>query len=88
MILPVRGEKRALRCQNRTTAARVEMPAATRLEREPVRTNAAAPSRMSRTSRASQRSFLVKKKAHSMNGQQKARYVARSFWFTKTLVTA
>ena len=30
----------------------------------------------------------VKKKAQSMNGQQKARYVARSFWLWKTLVTA
>ena len=30
----------------------------------------------------------VKKKAQSMNGQQRAMYVARSFWLWKTLVTA
>ena len=30
----------------------------------------------------------VKKNAQSTKGQQRARYVARSFWLWKTLVTA
>ena len=37
--LPVRLESFGARCQKRATAASEEMPAATRLEREPVRTN-------------------------------------------------
>ena len=48
-ILPVRLESLGPRCQKRTTAASDEMPAATRLEREPVRTNAAAPMAMKST---------------------------------------
>ena len=64
------------------------MPAATRLEREPVRTNAAAPMAMKSSVSASQRSFRVKKNAQSMNGQHMTMYVARSFWLWKTLVTA
>ncbi len=47
------------------------MPAATRLEREPVRTNAAAPMAMNSSVSESQRSFRVKKNAQSMNGQQR-----------------
>ena len=69
--LPARLESFGPRCQNRTTAASDEMPAATRLEREPVRTNAAAPMAMKRSVSASHLKRRVKKNAQSMNGQQR-----------------